>query len=489
MKRIIYFAIIGYSFLSTNLSIAGFSHLLDVSIETEENIKSAIVRVELYSLDVNKMPIQRDSFGHGVLISPNGIVLTAAHNIFPLKNWNNRALFYKIRILNWNPKAEEFSELKNIYSEDVERSVIYSKNLPLLDWQPNPNFAAMPVLNQMPSRKIDFAFIFTKSKTKFIDVTGPLDQIDPKRGFTSFWTKVVLSDFFSKNSIRDVRVQQPQNNNFYIFQTDSNKKFHKGISGSPLIVQTINRRIYVAGIVTDVVKGGDKFGNGNDLDMCYVNFIYDLFSDETCDHRQILEEKEEFFNCKEFTGFPDPEPLINNYARLLKKINSPSLFQRIFNLSPISDNEYKIFMDCLAENSTWESTRSVIAFQHDARALLNSVNSFLAEKKERYDAKYITANTDTDIDAVLNESPLTVEEDKKIAELLVKAKKTQRFTDTPMVFESIPKVISPGESNWGFDQITKLVTDAQKGKIPNKKFLINSPETMSALKTYEEEIY
>ena len=215
MKRIIYFAIIGYSFLSTNLSIAGFSHLLDVSIETEENIKSAIVRVELYSLDVNKMPIQRDSFGHGVLISPNGIVLTAAHNIFPLKNWNNRALFYKIRILNWNPKAEEFSELKNIYSEDVERSVIYSKNLPLLDWQPNPNFAAMPVLNQMPSRKIDFAFIFTKSKTKFIDVTGPLDQIDPKRGFTSFWTKVVLSDFFSKNSIRDVRVQQPQNNNFY----------------------------------------------------------------------------------------------------------------------------------------------------------------------------------------------------------------------------------------------------------------------------------
>ena len=346
--------IIVFLLFYSSFTQAGFEHL-DVDNYMELKIKNSIVRIDLFSLNAQKKELKHIGYGHGVLISRTGLILTAAHVIFPPKKFDNAAVYYRIKISKWNESENKFEFFDQFDSDLLKNKVIYSTKLSLENWQPNPNFEPMIVQKNTFDREKDFALILTYKESCFIDVTGPLDELDPKRAVTKYWVKVVVSDFFKRSWIRDYKVIQPNNYKPFEFNITGQGKFHKGISGSPLLVMTLNKRVFVAGIVTEVIRKPTSIEQEDKLTQCNVSLINEVTRDIVDKLKLLSGEKKEFYDCKN-RNYPYAEPLLNNYCIYLKKIN---MKKSIWGGNKLSEKDMNIILGCLKENTTWDSTMAI----------------------------------------------------------------------------------------------------------------------------------
>lgn len=218
----------------------------------------AVVRIELVrcGLDGQILSIPPD-VGQGVLVSHDGLVLTASHVLLPLEGSLVGVGSFHLDIYRWQPNTGwSQTPFQTINSWDLATNSLFHTNLSVKFYFPGVGLKPIPCVANYPSfdkTEEDVAVLHIRSNAQcpFLDLVGPDDAIDSDSVGAYAGDFYIASDFDFTEPPEHVQVENIPGKDTREFVTTEAREFNKGVSGSPLIVyiQYPTKAVFVGGIV------------------------------------------------------------------------------------------------------------------------------------------------------------------------------------------------------------------------------------------------
>jgi len=357
--------------------------------------RAAIVKLVLEAIgpDGQALPMQ-PNVGHGVYISPDGLILTAAHVVFPPATWAPTATAYRLRIFAWDDANQTWGDGTDMDSGALAINVTHVKDLPVSDCRPSEAFPAMLCQRSRFERADDFVLIRDprKSAPAYVDVIGPEEVVDRTQALKLNWRQFVVSEFH-QDRLAAIDVQQVTSRTSNEIESIGGLQFIEGVSGSPLFIQTSQpvSSIFVAGVVVRRYKDDDPTFAAQPSNRAQVVLVPDIV-DRTQSDLQKLSSNTPIPKCP--IGTPSP-------------YDAPLLFSYFATLRDLSDREFTSRCSCLEPFSTWQSTAAVVRFRRRNRATVTAA----ASSVEPADS----------VGGVIGLSKLSPSDDARLATFLAKA--------------------------------------------------------------------
>jgi hypothetical protein len=324
--------------------------------------RSSLVRINLEKLDLYKNPmVGNQATGHGVYISPDGVLLTAAHVVLPMKNLLGSARSYRLVIESWDDEEGKWRKTHEIKSGELANFLVYHEKLPL-EIVYFEHGEPMPVLTDTPNREIDFAFLDLSGRNAknhgYVDIMGPFDSLvkEPLSEYPTF----VFSGFAPSPVPRGAPVTMVHPSDRSSFYTDTVNMFRKGISGSPLVVNAKSDRkdaLYLAGIVVEEFHP-DANLTPSELYNYFKVVLLEEFAPAHLQKLEVRLPQRTMIACKNGLQ-PYEQPLMNDYLLASKP--------------GVGESEFKTMLDCLNDHNGWVKTAFFIELKRMSAEGLQAV--------------------------------------------------------------------------------------------------------------------
>ena len=135
----------------------------------------ALVKVELFFLDEagGVLSDPPPDSGLGVLVSPDGVILTAAHVLLPMRDRIGSAKAYRIDVKLYNRDTGTWQPIgRHIHSKNLLDHLLASNALPI---EMHPHLPSLPVLAERPDPDVDVVFLTLPDAANmpyFLEVAG-----------------------------------------------------------------------------------------------------------------------------------------------------------------------------------------------------------------------------------------------------------------------------------------------------------------------------
>lgn len=339
----------------------------ELSYELESEEVNSLIRATVYLgiryVDRYGMTVYSEH-GHGVYITDDGAILTAAHVLLgnPAYLANDKVTGYEVSVFSSDPKSGELNYAGVLLSNEVIENSIYSVSLGKLITKCSAEFKQLPCVKDLDDRTDYIVFKLPNSdeadKFSHLDIVGPGFGVKGK--FNSIKMAVIVSTFDGKKlgisrvlkGFMDKDTWQLQND--YILP---------GVSGSPIVGLFDDQTMAVVGLVRSMENGTAKTaqftpiftqlllggGQENEESLSSKSLL------ETDKHKKLFYRKEKLHKCErgQKVRIPDTDSLLNEY------------FYIVSNSEKIPKSEITDAYNCYENIKAWEPYSVMLMVKYD----------------------------------------------------------------------------------------------------------------------------
>lgn len=324
--------------LAISLLTAGAVSAQDMPNRLEQRVKDAVVSIVVTYADIQGRPVGVPARGHGVVLGKDGLILTAAHVVLPLRSNLILAQSYRISIRHWDSETESWGPGKTLDSSFVSENLIVSGELQVEDCRPSELVPKMPCLSEEPDRRVDYAILRAAAEEdRFVDVMGPFDQLNRTILDASDWIAFAVSDFFREDALKFTVLEPTSEVEAHVFETQDNREFDKGISGSPIFLFDPGNdpAVFLLGLAAESRRSSVHQVNT----VLLQEFLHEHLTEVNA-WSQVVP----VFRCDR-SAAPYEHPLLDNF--------------RNYGVADLSRGDRKRITKCLQKHQTWWQTAAL----------------------------------------------------------------------------------------------------------------------------------
>jgi hypothetical protein len=313
------------------------------------NAYEATVRIELHKKDSMNRSVGPPDVGHGVYVDPSGLILTALHVAVPSRASTRTAVSYQLKVRHWDSSESRWVDGFTISASDLRDSLISGS--PIEECQVNEHFSPIPCISDPPGRETDYAMFRNPngSGLAFVDVIGPFDEISRTALASTNWATFALSDFYLNGVLEEAELSPISYRDAFIFSTESNRLFEKGISGSPVFIYLPDGEpeLFLVGLAVEQLQPPHYRVNLVLVQEFLKNHVSDLLG-------RISQES--VGDCRS-DSMPYNFSLIGN---LMVRENRP-----------LDIDEKRALSGCMEKHLPWRQTKAIVEFTNQNLLQLN----------------------------------------------------------------------------------------------------------------------
>jgi hypothetical protein len=281
-------------------------------------VMDSLVRIDLVAINESGEVLKREE-GQGVLLTDDGLILTAAHVVLPPSiEWFGVAPRYRLEIRRWLTETSNWSRILNINGPSVWESVVVHPNLSTTSCREN-----LRCLDGKPPLKHDFAFLRTNLQKAFTNTFGPQDRFKDVMELHPY-AQIYIFSLFDRNAGAPscARVYPKRHSGALWFETLEAHRFEKGVSGSPLVLyfEPVDS-FFIAGVASRIPDDSDE---GRKLKVLLLENVLSDFVKKHDDFNEIMNRltkwllPDDYFPCQS-RRLP-PKAILTNFTRLRHRL-------------------------------------------------------------------------------------------------------------------------------------------------------------------------